>query len=99
MYGSFTRPVPAGKSANCGPPAPARRPLGRGDGVRVCDSVSGLANNGDFLKDNSQLPDFLNAHPYVQSTMREDPVGFMQRVRGFEMNGTSYDNDAMNRAN
>jgi len=60
--------------------------------------VSGLANNGDFLKDNSQLPDFLNAHPYVQSTMREDPVGFMQRVRGFEMNGTSYDNDAMNRA-
>ena len=51
-----------------------------------------LANDKDFLKDNSQLPDFLNAHPYVQSALREDPVGFMQRVRDFEMNGASYNN-------
>jgi hypothetical protein len=54
-----------------------------------------LANDKDFLNDNSPLPDFLNAHPYVQSALREDPVGFMQRVRDFEIYGSNYNNEAM----
>ena len=34
-----------------------------------------LANDKDFLNDNSELAHFLKAHPYVQSALREDPVG------------------------
>jgi len=54
-----------------------------------------LANEKDFLNDNSELPHFLNAHPNVQSALREDPVGFMQRVRDFEVYGSYYNNEAM----
>ena len=54
-----------------------------------------LANDKDFLNDNSELPHFLNAHPYVQSALREDPTGFMQRMRDFEIYGSYYDNEAM----
>ena len=54
-----------------------------------------LANDKDFLHDNSELAHFLNAHPYVQSALREDPVGFMQRVRDFEIYGSYYNDEAM----
>jgi hypothetical protein len=54
-----------------------------------------LANDKDFLHDNSELAHFLNAHPYVESVLREDPVGFMQRVRDFEIYGSYYNDEAM----
>ena len=54
-----------------------------------------LANDKDFLNDNSELAHFLNAHAYVQSALREDPVGFMQRVRDFEIYGSYYNDEAM----
>ena len=54
-----------------------------------------LANDKDFLSDNSELPHFLNARPYVQSALREDPVRFMQRLRDFEIYGSYYNNEAM----
>jgi len=54
-----------------------------------------LANDKDFLNDNSELAHFLNAHPYVQSALREDPVGFMQRVRDFEIYRSYYNDEAM----
>lgn len=46
-----------------------------------------LANNSDFLHDNPPLPQFLNAHPYVQSQMRADPGAFLQRERDYTSGG------------
>jgi hypothetical protein len=42
-----------------------------------------LANDGEFLKGNHELPEFLNSHPYVQSQFRADPNAFMERAQAF----------------
>jgi len=42
-----------------------------------------LANSRDFLNDNQPLAQFLNSHAYVQSQIRADPNGFMERARAF----------------
>jgi hypothetical protein len=53
-----------------------------------------LANNERFLRENPELPQFLAAHPFVQSSFQADPNGTMSRVqRGdwlFRHNPTDY---------
>ena len=56
-----------------------------------------LANDKGFLKSAHELPEFLNAHPYVQAQVRADPNGFMQRVQSFateEPRSGAYDSHA-----
>jgi len=43
-----------------------------------------LANNSDFLNDNKELRNFLNAHPFVQADLKQDPRAFMQGEQEFE---------------
>jgi hypothetical protein len=47
-----------------------------------------LANDKGFLKGNHELPEFLNAHPYVQAQFRADPNDFMQRAQAFAADET-----------
>lgn len=42
-----------------------------------------LANDGDFLDGNRELPQFLNAHPYIQSNLKADAKGFMLHMQDF----------------
>ncbi|MBZ5513714.1 MAG: hypothetical protein LAN62_02500 [Acidobacteriia bacterium] len=42
-----------------------------------------LANDADFLKGNRELPEFLNVHPYIQSSLKADAMGFMLRMQDF----------------
>ncbi len=42
-----------------------------------------LANNQDFLNGNPPLPQFLNAHPFVQAGLKSDANGFMRQTQEF----------------
>jgi len=43
-----------------------------------------LAHDEGFLRDNPELPQFLNAHPFVQAGFRVDANAFMQKEQAFE---------------
>jgi len=43
-----------------------------------------LANDQGFLNGNPELPQFLNAHPFVQGAFRVDANAFMQKEQAFE---------------
>lgn|SRR5581483_5783805 len=42
-----------------------------------------LANDADFLNGNRELPQFLNGHPYIQSSLKADAKGFMLQMQNF----------------
>ncbi len=56
------------------------------------------ANDKDFLNDNPELRQFLNAHGGVQARLREDPVGFMAHLHDINFSpggGPGDDDEAM----
>ena len=44
-------------------------------------------NNRDFLNDNKELRQWLEDHPSAARAFHNDPVGFMERERHFQIYG------------
>ena len=57
---------------------------------KLWDQVSRV-NDKDFVSDNKELKQWLQDHPGAAEAFRENPRGFMERERSFQLYGEDFD--------